>query len=213
MIERPVAFSGAALAAVEASQGQLGGLEWSNAELNPVRAAVKSQCLPQQAHRCCYCYREILSTNGRVWDVEHVVPKSTHPEFTFEPRNLAIACPDCNIAKGEVETLVNSARVTYPDTSDAFLVVHPHFDEYAEHIVNLGLMYWPVTPKGEWTIYKCKLLRYLQAFMGWPDDISDDRFEAALEGLRQGGPNAIDALAVMVARLAAPNPPQANGTP
>ena len=34
------------------------------------------------------------------WHVDHIRPRSTHPELALEPANLQVLCEDCNLGKG-----------------------------------------------------------------------------------------------------------------
>ena len=34
------------------------------------------------------------------WHVDHIRPRSTHPELALEPANLQVLCADCNLGKG-----------------------------------------------------------------------------------------------------------------
>jgi hypothetical protein len=43
---------------------------------------------------CC------LATTTLQWHVDHVRPRSTHPELALEPANLQVLCADCNLGKG-----------------------------------------------------------------------------------------------------------------
>lgn len=43
---------------------------------------------------CC------LTTATAQWHVDHVRPRSTHPELALEASNLQVLCQDCNLGKG-----------------------------------------------------------------------------------------------------------------
>jgi 5-methylcytosine-specific restriction endonuclease McrA len=48
---------------------------------------------------CCYCESSVRDV---AWEhIEHYKPKSLFPELTFEWTNLHLACPKCNVAKGD----------------------------------------------------------------------------------------------------------------
>lgn len=49
---------------------------------------------------CVYCLRrETWGTLKRDWQLDHVVPKSIHPQGTFDYDNLVYACSTCNHSK------------------------------------------------------------------------------------------------------------------
>jgi HNH endonuclease len=43
---------------------------------------------------CC------LSNSADHWHVDHIRPRSRHPELALEPANLQVLCADCNLGKG-----------------------------------------------------------------------------------------------------------------
>jgi 5-methylcytosine-specific restriction endonuclease McrA len=146
---------------------------WNSDELEPVRAEIKNYYKIEQDYRCSYCWQKILVKHSATWDTEHVVPRSRHPQFIFEPTNLCIACKDCNLAKGDVEVLVNKTRKTYPKKSDDFKIVHPHFDEHEEHIsIHIGHIYKPKSDKGKFTIIHCNLLRFSYGHFGYDPNLA-----------------------------------------
>jgi hypothetical protein len=133
---------------------------WSADEVASVRKEIKDHYIQEQHQTCCYCNVVIPTNNNAVWDAEHVISRSRAPKFMFEPLNLAISCKDCNLAKGEQEVRVNSARVTFPVNTRDYKIVHPHFDSYADHIRWYGMVCKPETHKGKATIEMCNLLRF-----------------------------------------------------
>ena len=91
---------------------------------------------------------------------EHIVYKNKHPQWTFLPENLCVACPSCNEYKGTTEVLVDPQTSTYPNVGDGFKIIHPLYDRYSDHIELLGgVLYRGKTDKGVFTIEKCHLHR------------------------------------------------------
>ncbi|WIB42153.1 hypothetical protein DEJ11_15160 [Curtobacterium sp. MCLR17_058] len=133
----------------------------------------------------------------RAWDAEHIVPKRLHPEFMFTPENLALSCPDCNGPKWDKETLVDPTLRAYPLRGDAFLIVHPHFDAYEDHIVRGDYVYTAVegSEKGAWTIIECNLGRFVQMQIGWPEPLGDEDFEDEVERAASGDAAAVSQIA------------------
>jgi HNH endonuclease len=43
---------------------------------------------------CC------LTMAAGQWHVDHIRPRSSHPELALEPANLQVLCEDCNVGKG-----------------------------------------------------------------------------------------------------------------
>jgi hypothetical protein len=152
----------------ERYSGKLTADMWNSDELDPVKAEIKNYYKTKQNYRCSYCWQEILVNHSATWDTEHIVPRSLHPQFMFEPKNLCVACKDCNLAKSDVEVLVNKNRKSYPNISLAFKIVHPHFDNYEEHIsIHIGHIYKAKSDKGKFTIINCDLLRFSYGHFGF----------------------------------------------
>lgn len=111
-------------------------------EIVNVRKHIRDHYLGEQAYRCGYCRIEKKESHGMAWDIEHILPKSIFPEFLFEPENLAIACKECNSPKDNGNILVKKIKKNskFPNESNAYTIVHPHFDVHSEHfeIVVLG---------------------------------------------------------------------------
>ncbi len=151
---------------------------WSDDELLGLRSSVRKFYRNEQKGKCAYCKNPVSLQSASNCHVEHIVPKSLYLYFIFEPKNLCVVCADCNEIKREQETrgeipdtLKNCAkRVLYPRSSSAFKIVHPHFDNYTEHIQIIGEYYMDKSLKGHFTIGACRLNRKLYQF-GWEKEI------------------------------------------
>ncbi|MBB3158104.1 hypothetical protein FHS07_001800 [Microbacterium proteolyticum] len=186
MISQPVELSTEDVLATQAvSERSLTPDPWADERIGAMKARAKKHYIAEQDNRCCYCAEQWLTEHGRVWDLEHVVPKVLRPEFMFEPRNLAVACPDCNLAKWDKETLTGPQIAEYPSQAGSFLVVHPHFDRWEDHIEKCGVVFRPITEKGTWTVTECNLGRFALKYADPTDEADplDRRFEAALTDL------------------------------
>lgn len=140
--------------------------DWNNetykVDLQSLRAHIRDHYRVEQQGKCAYCQKDMSTYSALNCHVEHIVPKSKHVGFMFSPKNLCVACADCNHSKSETETLtLNSKkeiRKQYPRASSGFHIVHPHFDTYSEHInIFQGKWYIDKTSKGHFTIGTCKL--------------------------------------------------------
>lgn len=134
--------------------------DWSNPHLDGVKSDLKSYLRIQQENECCYC-RQTLGYDYRQVDIEHIVDKKGHDKFGFEPKNLALSCPACNSCKTNLEILVDPSVSEYPVNSDSFLIVHPYYDNYSEHIEINYPVFTAKTPKGSKTIKCCQLERLI----------------------------------------------------
>lgn len=206
MITRPSQFSMDDVSAIQAvSVTALTQDAWADSRLTDLKARAKKHYISEQDNRCCYCAEQWLTEHGRVWDLEHIVPKAVHPEFMFESRNLAVACPDCNNAKRDEETLTDPTVTAYPSSAASFVVVHPHFDRWEDHISKSGLVFSPISNKGTWTVKHCKLGRFAVKYIDPADETDpfDQRFESAIDALTGDPVTAQAALAQIQAYLTA----------
>lgn len=132
---------------------------WEDDDLASLKSRIKAFYLKEQFNTCVYCRVKIPSNHGRIWDIEHIMCRSLNSVFMFEPRNLCVSCVDCNSSKGDKPVTTSRAKQTYPIK---FTIVHPHFDEYGQHIkiIEPGRYYIARTEKGEKTISTCRLNRF-----------------------------------------------------
>lgn len=77
--------------------------------------------------------------------------------------------------------ITGDRRVRYPTASTSFRIVHPHIDDYEEHIIKANRVYVDLTPKGHYTIGICKLNRFFHHFGVCDEFINDARLAEANE--------------------------------
>jgi predicted kinase len=59
--------------------------------------ALRAEILERDGYRCQSC-----GCGGRL-EVDHIKPVRTHPELSYEPRNLQALCPSCHTRKTRIE--------------------------------------------------------------------------------------------------------------
>ena len=141
------------------------GYDWKNSNFSWLKVLLHERLRLRQKDRCCYCRRVLVFDKGHV-ELDHIVDKGSnkgaYARFTFEIRNLALACKDCNNNKG-TKTVLSSvllAAAPYPKKASAFVWVHPHIHKYSEHIIiHKGWVYEAKdgSPAGCAVITKCML--------------------------------------------------------
>lgn len=133
--------------------------DWELSKFKHIIKKIRVYYKAQQKMLCPYCNIEIDEA-GNFVSVDHITPKKQHFQFMFAPKNLAVVCVKCNTYKSSKKTLPNFSNNTYPSSSRKFLIIHPHFDEYKDHIKLIDdQFYRGKTPKGFKTISICKLDR------------------------------------------------------
>ena len=149
---------------------------WGDDDLRNVKRIVKEYYLDEQATICPYCQRNLQTRHGRSWDIEHIIPRSFRKSFMFEPKNLCMSCVDCNSAKSNKKVTRSEARVNYPQRSDMYYIVHPHFDNYEQFLIPLkpGFFYISLSEKGSKTIELCNLNRFYETAGFGANDENDE---------------------------------------
>ncbi|MBJ7018433.1 HNH endonuclease [Vibrio cholerae] len=160
---------------------------WSDDDIENIKKRIKSFYLKEQKNTCPYCKQVFNSNNGRYWDIEHVIPRSSEKNFMFEPLNLCMSCVDCNISKSNNKITSSKAKNRYPKKSSSYYIVHPHFDTYEDNIlvIKAGFYYVALKAKGEKTIEICKLNRFYEFSQFGSSVQNDDRIFLLSEQLNR----------------------------
>ncbi|PTQ16481.1 hypothetical protein CWO33_05585 [Vibrio splendidus] len=139
--------------------------KWDDCRVTLMKLRIKKHYIAEQNNTCAYCQVNQHTTHGMVWDTEHIVDKDSSPQWMFEPLNLCVSCKDCNGAKGTRTCTKGKTYKNFPRKSANYRIIHPHFDDYDEHIKVAvpGAVYLYQTEKGRNTIEVCGLLRYHKA--------------------------------------------------
>lgn len=136
--------------------------KWDDCRVTTMKSNIKKHYISEQDKTCAYCQVSLHTTHGMVWDTEHIIDKDSSPQWMFEPLNLCVSCKDCNGAKGTRPATKGKTYRSFPRKSANYRIIHPHFDDYDEHIKVAvpGAVYLFHTNKGRNTIEVCGLLRY-----------------------------------------------------
>jgi 5-methylcytosine-specific restriction endonuclease McrA len=83
--------------------------------------------------RCAYCQDKVFH-NANL-NIDHILPASIYPQYTFSLRNLVATCVTCNAIKKDTDyfELPNSGR-SYPKSTNAWNCFHPAHHLYENHI-------------------------------------------------------------------------------
>lgn len=126
--------------------------DWDNSGLSKFKERVKCFLAPRQQKLCAYC-RVSIDNATFYYEIEHIVPKSVHIQWMFDPRNYCLSCRRCNAKKLDNETLTDSTCTDYPMDGTGFNIINPYHDKYSDHIELIeDLFYSGKTPKGVKTI-------------------------------------------------------------
>lgn len=158
----------------------LTGKRWSTSDIKV--QALRKVLLELQHNRCAYCQCPIESDGAGYRELDHVLPQKKsqycdasngyleatiderrhtngYSKFTYNSRNMAISCKDCNTSKGTFDALRNRVKIPmrYP-RNNRFLWVHPQLHRYSAHIkISENFTYSSTTSEGLAVIGVCKL--------------------------------------------------------
>lgn len=132
--------------------------DWEKSVFDSIKKNIINHLRKEQNNKCCYCKKE-LGFDLKNVDLEHIIPKSNYPQFTFYGKNIALSCPGCNTIKS-TKSVLNKDIVQYPKNGQKFKIIHAHYDKYSEHIrIEKDSVYIALTLKGSETITFCELFR------------------------------------------------------
>lgn len=159
-----------------------------NSDYAAIKKKLRLSLGNRQEPRCCYCKRWLLN-NANAAPIEHVLSRDTYPHFALQPRNLAIACVDCNSVKGKADWgKFPEPHVRYPAAQEmAFF--HPRYHRYNDHIRFIRMEtnqyefvnYHGLTPQGQHlctkllseVVGKRSLKRSYPTLAGWQRTMDD----------------------------------------
>lgn len=104
---------------------------WKKADKNTLalKNKISNHTIRQQVSRCVYCEGFMI----RGIQLDHIAPKTLHPDYCFEPKNLVSSCAVCNMyVKNAGDTIVAPKQVRYD--KNQFTIVHPYFNDPDIHI-------------------------------------------------------------------------------
>jgi uncharacterized protein (TIGR02646 family) len=91
---------------------------------------IRENLSAETSRKCAYCESYIDPVSFP--QIEHIRPKSLHPNLTFVWENLTLACEVCNVRKAAID----------PDGTN---FVHPYDEEPEDHFIFLGPVVAPKT--------------------------------------------------------------------
>lgn len=119
-------------------------------------SSLRQHLVDLQQGRCCYC-RCLLQGIAYARPVEHVLPRTDYPQYTFVYRNLAVSCYDCNQSKKAKNwSGWKKGRKHYISLRRSSHYFHPRLHKYDEHVRFLRIetngaaisVYVGLTPQG-----------------------------------------------------------------
>ncbi|WP_029687004.1 HNH endonuclease [Tatumella saanichensis] len=180
MITNPIIYSPRSQRHVDTFNGLASHWDGTCETRKAFRKEVREYYKAAQDYTCPYCGRHRQEFHGTQWDIDHIIPKSSHTEYLYTPKNLTVTCKDCNIFKSNKDPLTCflPSGTLYPNDSDKFCIIHPHIDDYQQHLElkqnKKGQYYHNVlTDKGKKTFEICNLIRFSEVLSGTSEYVDE----------------------------------------
>ena len=133
---------------------------WKDNDLKYHRMDIADYLYYINEGRCFYCKCEI-NKNSSKEHIEHIIDKGDYEQFTYQPKNLTLACENCNTTKSTNLVLNRDIKSDcsyndYPFNSNDYKIIHAYIDTY-EECIKPGIIYYSIDnkKKGENTILMC----------------------------------------------------------
>lgn len=117
---------------------------WSAPCVDEVKKRIFAFHFEQQGWLCCYCRCDLHGHTRIDVDIEHILPKRRFMEHMFDIWNLSVACKRCNmsIKRQDMRFLAEQTyTVSFLQTSEAYLFIHPNFDRSDDHLSRLAVQF------------------------------------------------------------------------
>lgn len=99
-----------------------------------IKRALRLFLIDRQGARCCYCRRWLMN-NAYASPIEHILPRSTYPQFAVQFWNMALSCYHCNeLKKKDVWGAFDEQMPHYPQPPAILNFFHPRYHRYDEHV-------------------------------------------------------------------------------
>lgn len=105
--------------------------DWSKKEYDSIKKFLRKEIFKIQKRRCAYC-RRILNPEGGNEHLDHVVARMLKDRWMFKPRNLVLACYQCNTQKSATPTLKKEHK-RLPRRGRYFKIFNPYTHNWSDH--------------------------------------------------------------------------------
>jgi len=105
--------------------------------LKSIKTKIRAFHLAAQENYCCYCRTPTVGNVDFIVDREHILPKGTFPEYTYEIWNLSVSCKRCNMSykKERIDFIIDFPTIkTNPTNPNRYQIVHPNFECWTDHL-------------------------------------------------------------------------------
>jgi uncharacterized protein (TIGR02646 family) len=107
--------------------------DWGSNEFSSLKRNFRYQHYKTQKRRCSYCRRK-LNSQGINEHIDHLVAKSIKKGWMFKPRNLVLACYQCNTQKSNKSAFLEGQKFKrLPKKAHNYTIFNPYVDKWSDH--------------------------------------------------------------------------------
>lgn len=169
--------------------------DWSKSEFNGIKRLLRRAHYVKQKRRCAYC-RRILNPLGINEHIDHIVARDVKYRWMFKPKNLILACYQCNTQKSKSNILTGTwVRNRLPKKSNNFVYFNPYYHIWHENFrIEDNLFLVAVTDVGEKTIEYLKLYDYKYSLVYAEESniFNDTAIKRATKRMRNFNSNSVE---------------------
>jgi uncharacterized protein (TIGR02646 family) len=135
--------------------------QWSEDIFNSIKTYIRKEYYKIQKRRCAYCRRK-LNPEGKNEHIDHIIAQSIKKGWMFKPRNLVLACYQCNTQKSDILfTRTNRSLSSFPKKATNYIYFNPFVHNWDDHFSIVDNLFIKAeSTLGEDTIEEIKLYRY-----------------------------------------------------
>jgi 5-methylcytosine-specific restriction endonuclease McrA len=135
--------------------------DWTSSEFNSIKRFLRHLHYKSQNRRCSYC-RRLLNPLGVNEHIDHIIARSIKSGWMFKPRNLVLACYQCNTQKSAVSAIpVGQIFKRLPQKPHNYILFNPYVHKWSEHFeIEDNLFLKAISIVGQNTITELNLFDY-----------------------------------------------------
>ncbi|MEZ8059524.1 HNH endonuclease [Vibrio splendidus] len=124
------------------NKAMLSSNPWKSSHASSFKKYIKNLVSERQGNYCCYCKRDFNKETERVKHIEHILPKSKFPAYTFDVTNLALSCVRCNSDRKSDDISFLAINMDFYKkkwskkvySSELYRFIHPNLENIDYHL-------------------------------------------------------------------------------
>jgi uncharacterized protein (TIGR02646 family) len=168
---------------------------WSDEEFASIKRLIRFLHYKSQKRRCAYC-RRLLNPLGINEHIDHLVARSVYHGWMFKPRNLVLACYQCNTQKNNSNILnATYGRRRLQKKSINYEYFNPYIHVWSDHFEiedSLFIRARTVTGSNTITEYRLSDFKYSMKYAEEANIFGATAIQRATHRMNTTDPNSIE---------------------